>query len=170
MNARGAGGQEVRVKLVDLDRYTVAKKKAGWLTVKDKKGKKARWVVLHENTLRWFEEADEKSQPAGIMDDVDAAKMTVKASKKGDSFSIELKGGKVKVVLMCENDVMWERFVPVAALADFAFSSRNALDKVARGTSAWSFWGSKGTVWARLPAQARCRTDPRVHRGGGTRT
>eukprot|EP00035_Acanthoeca_spectabilis_P038339 m.52366 g.52366 ORF g.52366 m.52366 type:complete len:502 (-) comp9097_c1_seq1:653-2158(-) len=110
MNARGAGGQEVRVKLVDLDRYTVAKKKAGWLTVKDKKGKKARWVVLHENTLRWFEEADEKSQPAGIMDDVDAAKMTVKASKKGDSFSIELKGGKVKVVLMCENDVMWERW------------------------------------------------------------
>eukprot|EP00037_Helgoeca_nana_P023638 m.246008 g.246008 ORF g.246008 m.246008 type:complete len:328 (-) comp26417_c1_seq1:635-1618(-) len=36
--------------------------------------------------------------------------MVPKASKKGDTFTIELKSGKIKMTLYCENDVMWERW------------------------------------------------------------
>mmetsp|Transcript_16047 Transcript_16047/g.41593 ORF Transcript_16047/g.41593 Transcript_16047/m.41593 type:complete len:520 (+) Transcript_16047:307-1866(+) len=107
-SAAQRGACDAWVKLVDLDQYMVAQRKAGWLEVKDKKGRRSRWVVLHEDTLRWFGKADESSPPDGVMDDVTKAKVVAKATKS--KFTIELKGRKSMVTLVCENDVMWERW------------------------------------------------------------
>ena len=41
---------------VNLDQYQIVQRKEGWLTIKDKKGKKNRWVVLEENRVQYYDD------------------------------------------------------------------------------------------------------------------
>lgn len=100
---------QARLKFVDLDSYVIAKEKEGWLTVKDKKGKKAkRWTVFRENTLLCFE-APDAGAPLNKLDEVDGFKVEVKP-KKGEAFSIKLTRGKEKLSLICDNDLMCQKW------------------------------------------------------------
>eukprot|EP00041_Stephanoeca_diplocostata_P019643 m.426887 g.426887 ORF g.426887 m.426887 type:complete len:260 (-) comp21359_c0_seq8:1692-2471(-) len=61
-----AKNTEVRVKLVDMDRYKVVKGKRGWMHVVAKgvsKKTPSVWVVLQENRLSIFADTDESSEP-----------------------------------------------------------------------------------------------------------
>lgn len=98
-----------RAKFVNLDAYNVVKGKEGWLLVKDKSGKKAQqWVVYRENTLLTFNDPDDKG-PTSTMEGVDSAKFEVKP-KKGDAFSIKLTNGKQKLSLICETDLLCQKW------------------------------------------------------------
>ena len=75
-------------------------------------GKKAQqWVVYRENTVLTFNDPDDQT-PTSTMDGVDGAKFEVKA-KKGDSFSIKLTKGKQKLSLICENDLLCQKWQDV---------------------------------------------------------
>lgn len=108
----GDGPNAARIKFVNLDEYNVVKAKKGWLPVKDKSAKKGtdRWVVVEENTLSYYAGPDDVAarQPLGWISDLAAAKIESK-SKKG-IYTITLSEKKVKISIVCENDVMFDRW------------------------------------------------------------
>ena len=99
---------QARAKFVNLDDYNIVAGKEGWVTVKDKSGKKQRWVVVKENTLNYFTDPED-TKPLATVRDVDQCKLEYKA-KKGDQVSIKVSKGKVKFSLICDNDIMSSRW------------------------------------------------------------
>ena len=101
--------QDVRVKLVDLKHYHVAKARRGWMRMRlrPKAPVQSVWVTLQENRLACYTDSDERDL-VGCMDDVDTCDVTVKApGKKGEQdYTMTVKRKKDKVSLICENDVV----------------------------------------------------------------
>ena len=101
--------ENVRVKLVNTDEYVVVRKKEGWLKVKEKGKTKTRWVVFQENTLMFFKDANSDS-PTSSYEGIDTFEINLKPGKK-EKVSIELqRGKKEKLALLCENDIMADRW------------------------------------------------------------
>eukprot|EP00054_Salpingoeca_dolichothecata_P023956 m.161538 g.161538 ORF g.161538 m.161538 type:complete len:421 (-) comp24856_c0_seq5:25-1287(-) len=99
---------DVRVKFINTDDYNVVKAKEGWLDVKDKGKIKSRWVVFKENNLVYYKEADDQ-EPMAKFTNIDKYEMKLKKGSK-ESVIVKLKRGGTKLSLICENDLMAEKW------------------------------------------------------------
>ncbi|EDQ85481.1 uncharacterized protein MONBRDRAFT_29218 [Monosiga brevicollis MX1] len=99
---------EVRVKFVSRAAYKVSKGKQGWVVIKELR-KKSRWVVYEEDTLLIYKDAEDET-PAMRIDDVASGELVIKKSKK-EAVTIQMKWGKTKLTMICETEVMADRWV-----------------------------------------------------------
>eukprot|EP00045_Choanoeca_perplexa_P016392 m.221308 g.221308 ORF g.221308 m.221308 type:complete len:427 (+) comp17246_c0_seq2:4981-6261(+) len=106
--AKRPSRDDIRVKFVSRSHYTVTKSKQGWLEVKDGRTK-SRWVVYEEDTLLFYKDSEDP-EPLLRVDDVATCEFKLKAGKKERSI-VKLRRSKLKIDLVCENDVMSEKWL-----------------------------------------------------------
>eukprot|EP00039_Didymoeca_costata_P013102 m.194601 g.194601 ORF g.194601 m.194601 type:complete len:521 (-) comp15676_c0_seq6:2947-4509(-) len=108
-SAKREDSNPVRVKFVNLDEYEIVKGKEGWLDVKDKGGRKQRWVVVQENNLYCYNEPDDE-EPLFTIENISTCKLETKMKPAKNKFSITLVQRKTKITLNFDNDVMLSRW------------------------------------------------------------
>eukprot|EP00056_Hartaetosiga_gracilis_P000763 m.40346 g.40346 ORF g.40346 m.40346 type:complete len:421 (+) comp10346_c0_seq3:192-1454(+) len=101
-------GGDVRLKFVNRDEYTVVKEKQGWLDVKEKGKKRSRWVVYQEDTLNYYKDPAD-TEPVFLLTNVADCELDLKKGKK-EKMTIKLRKDKIKTSLLCENDVMADKW------------------------------------------------------------
>lgn len=101
--------ENIRVKFVSLADYQVVKAREGWTDFKDGGSYRSRWVLVKEDTLLVFKDAND-TKPLLSVPNVSSFDVLTKKGK-GEAMKIKLKKDKLKYALCVENDLLMNKWL-----------------------------------------------------------